>query len=104
MKLTTEYSIRLYDDDSGDYLALSPNIDGAGLFEVRSVAQGQTEGCLVLTSEQVDALIEGLKRLKELNSPKVLMQWMGVGAVPLAPGKPEYQPGASPIPLPHQNK
>lgn len=98
MKLTTEYSIRLYDDDSGDYLALSPNIDGAGLFEVRSVAQGQTEGCLVLTSEQVDALIEGLKRLKELNGPKIKVEFVLPGASPIPPG------GLSPsiMPLNHR--
>lgn len=104
MKLTTEYLLRLYDDESGDYLALTPNFDGVGLFEIKSVAQGKTEGSLVLTGEQVDALVEGLKKLRELNSPKVLMQWMGVGAVPLTPGRPEYQPGASPIPLSHLNK
>lgn len=70
MKITAEYSIRLYDDESGDYLSLRPNLEGAGLYEISSVVRGQTEGSLVLTDEQLDALVEGLKKLRELNVPK----------------------------------
>lgn len=98
MKLTTEYALRLYDDDSGDYLALSPNVDGAGLFEIRSVASGQTEGCLVLTGEQVDALIEGLKKLRELNMPipKLVIDFP-ISGVDITPGPIVRSPEGSPI-------
>jgi hypothetical protein len=86
VKITTEYGLRLYDDESGDYLALSPNVDGAGLYEIRSVAQGQTEGTLVLNGEQVDALIEGLKKLRELNTPKVFFEFpMSIGPIAHTP-------------------
>lgn len=100
MKLTTEYSIRLYDDDSGDYMELRPNIEGCGLYEVRAVAQGQTEGRLVLTDEQVDALIDGLKRLKELNAPKVKVEFVLPGASPIPPGMIPPQI----VPLAHGNR
>lgn len=95
MKLTTKYSLRIYDDDSGDYIEIRPNGDGVpGLIDIAMVAQGRTEGSLVMTDEQADALIDGLKRFKELNGPKTKMEWF------MGPPMPQPQPGASPFPTP----
>ena len=106
MKLTTKYSLRIYDDDdSGDYIEIRPNGDGVpGLIDIAMVAQGRTQGSLVMTDEQADALIDGLKRFKELNGPKTKLEWF------MGPPMPRPQPGASPIPpvhiqpLVHHNK
>jgi hypothetical protein len=85
MKLTTEYSIRIFDNVSGDCIQLTPNCEGSGLFEIRSIAEGQTVGCLALTPEQADAVVDGIKRLKELNAQKTLIEFLCPGASPVIP-------------------
>jgi hypothetical protein len=61
---------------AGDYIQLTPNCEGSGLVEIRAIAEAVTLGCITLTSEQADALIAGLHKLKELNEPKIFFPLM----------------------------
>lgn len=72
MKLTPEYGCRIYNDETGDFLALEPNVDGVpGLLEIKFVThsdgQEYIDGRLVLDYQLLRAMIAGLNEVMRLN-------------------------------------
>jgi len=73
MPFSKENHIRIYDDDSGAYISVSPDFDGLDLCEIRDYAPDSPSNkplsSIVMTIEQgrlvADAILETCDRLEK---------------------------------------
>jgi len=74
MTLTTEFAVRIYDEDMGLYVEIKPYDDD--LFEISSVVGGTAEARLVINKAMANALIIYLQQIINLNNPPVTLNSM----------------------------
>lgn len=71
MKLTTEFSARIYNDRSGDYLSVGPGPDSDGLISIKSIVfqmdGPRVEGEIIIPVELALELSDAISRIAELN-------------------------------------
>lgn len=61
MKLTTEYIIRVYNDDDGSYISVSPDADSLDLVEIRQIENDKIVARITMQPAQAKHVCLALK-------------------------------------------
>lgn len=64
---STEHSVKVWNDKTGDHVYIGPDSDGLDLLEIRRTDKaGHEEGRIIMTKEEALAVAEGIKAMAEL--------------------------------------
>ncbi len=61
MSYTTERTLKVYNDNTGDYVSVGPDGDGLDLVELRQTDAGEMVARISMTHEQAEAFVIALK-------------------------------------------